>query len=75
MPPDSGLAGLEQFAHSGVPAGWHLAARPATHGTLVPVVIAAMLVGELLHHHVNEARFRQAVFVVLWFTGVILAWP
>ena len=43
--------------------------------TLVPVVIAAMLVGELLHHHVNEARFRQAVFVVLWFTGVILAWP
>jgi len=32
-------------------------------------------VGELLHHHVNEARFRQAVFVVLWFTGVILAWP
>ena len=44
-------------------------------GLLVPVVIASMLLGEWLHHRVNEARFRQAVFVVLWMTGWILAWP
>ena len=44
-------------------------------GMLVPVVIAAMVLGEVLHHRVNEERFRQVVFVVLWFTGLILAWP
>lgn len=44
-------------------------------GLLVPVVIAAMLLGEWLHHRVNEARFRQAVFVVLWMTGLILLRP
>ena len=42
---------------------------------LVPVVIVAMVVGEVLHHRVNEQRFRQAVFVVLAVTGGILAWP
>ena len=44
-------------------------------GLLVPVVIAAILLGEWLHHRVNEERFRQAVFIVLWCTGLILAWP
>jgi len=44
-------------------------------GMLVPVVIAAMLLGEWLHHRVNEERFRQAVFVVLWITGLILMRP
>ena len=44
-------------------------------GVLVPVVIAAMLLGEWLHHRVNEERFRQAVFVVLWITGLILMRP
>jgi len=33
-----------------------------------------MVVGEVLHHRVNEQRFRQAVFVVLAVTGGILAW-
>ena len=42
---------------------------------LVPVVIVAMVLGEVLHHRVNEQRFRQAVFVVLAVTGGILAWP
>lgn len=42
---------------------------------LVPVVIVAMVLGEVLHHRVNEQRFRQAVFVVLAVTGAILAWP
>ncbi|WP_040297152.1 sulfite exporter TauE/SafE family protein [Alcanivorax hongdengensis] len=42
---------------------------------LVPVVIVAMVLGEFLHHRVNEARFRQAVFVVLWIAGLALAWP
>lgn len=44
-------------------------------GMLIPVVIAAMVLGEWLHHRVNEERFRQAVFVVLWITGLILARP
>ena len=39
------------------------------------MVIAAMLLGEWLHHRVNEERFRQAVFVVLWITGLILMRP
>jgi uncharacterized membrane protein YfcA len=42
---------------------------------LVPVVVVAMVLGEVLHHRVNEQRFRQAVFVVLAVTGGILAWP
>ena len=42
---------------------------------LVPVVVVAMVLGEVLHHRVNEQRFRQAVFVVLAVTGAILAWP
>ncbi len=42
---------------------------------LVPVVVMAMVLGEVLHHRVNEQRFRQAVFVVLALTGAILAWP
>ena len=44
-------------------------------GLLAPVVVAAMLLGEWLHHRVNEERFRQAVFLVLWITGLILARP
>tara|TARA_R100001440_G_scaffold24211_10_gene39513 strand:- start:107503 stop:108246 length:744 start_codon:yes stop_codon:yes gene_type:complete len=51
-----------------LPAAPHIA-------VMIPVVIAAMMLGEWLHRRVNEARFRQAVFVVLWMTGGILAWP
>lgn len=41
----------------------------------LPVLLAGVVIGEWLHHRVNEARFRQAVFVVLFATGLVLAFP
>ena len=49
--------------------------RAIPRSELLIAAIAAMVLGEVLHHRVNEQRFRQAVFVVLAVTGGILAWP
>ena len=38
----------------------------------LPLLIVGVLVGEFLHHRLNEARFRQAVYGVLLVTGVLL---
>lgn len=38
----------------------------------VPVVVAAILFGEWLHHRVSEDRFRKVVLVLLLFAGVLL---
>jgi uncharacterized membrane protein YfcA len=44
-------------------------------GLFLPVLVAGVLLGEWLHHRVDEQRFRQAVFFVLLVTGVILLLP
>jgi hypothetical protein len=38
----------------------------------LPILVIGVLLGEWLHHRVNEARFRQGVFVLLLFTGLML---
>ncbi|MFC4257543.1 TSUP family transporter [Marinobacter lacisalsi] len=47
----------------------------ASAGRLVwylPLLVVGVLVGEFLHHRLNEDRFRQAVYGVLLVTGVLL---
>lgn len=39
---------------------------------LVPSLLLGLFVGERLHHHVSEARFRQIVMVVLLAAGIAL---
>lgn len=39
---------------------------------LLPVVVFAMVLGEKLHHRIDDARFRQWIFRVLLITGVAL---
>lgn len=38
----------------------------------IPLLVLGMLVGEYLHHRVNEQRFRQLVYVLLLVAGTIL---
>lgn len=38
----------------------------------LPLLVVGVLVGEFLHHRLNEDRFRQAVYGVLLVTGVLL---
>jgi uncharacterized membrane protein YfcA len=37
---------------------------------LLPVIIVGLLLGEWLHHHIDEYRFRIFVFSVLLFAGI-----
>ncbi|HEX5676642.1 MAG TPA: hypothetical protein VFX91_01605 [Alcanivorax sp.] len=39
---------------------------------LAPVVLAGIVLGEALHHRVDEHRFRQVLFVVLLLAGIAL---
>ncbi len=39
---------------------------------LLPVLVAGVLIGEFLHHRVNEVRFKQLVYGMLLFTGALL---
>lgn len=39
---------------------------------LAPVVLAGIVLGEMLHHRVDEHRFRQVLFSVLLLAGVAL---
>ena len=41
----------------------------------LPIVLVGVVLGEFLHHKVDEAGFRRVVFVVLLFAGAALAWP
>lgn len=41
----------------------------------LPLVALGVLVGEFLHHRLDDRRFRQAVFAVLLVTGVLLMVP
>ncbi len=41
----------------------------------MPVVAAGVLIGEWLHHRIDEQRFRQLVFALLMLTGAALALP
>jgi uncharacterized membrane protein YfcA len=38
----------------------------------IPVVIAAILFGEWLHHRISEALFRKVVLVLLLLAGILL---
>mgnify|MGYP000218076226 CR=1 FL=1 len=38
----------------------------------LPLLIVGVVLGEYLHHRVNEQGFRKAVFVVLFATGLLL---
>lgn len=38
----------------------------------LPLLVVGVLVGEFLHHRLNEDRFRQAVYGVLLVTGLLL---
>jgi uncharacterized membrane protein YfcA len=38
----------------------------------LPLLVVGVLVGEFLHHRLNEERFRQAVYSVLLITGLLL---
>ena len=42
-------------------------------GYFLPVVLAGLVVGEWLHHRLDEQRFRQLLFMLLGMTGVLLA--
>lgn len=47
----------------------------ASAGRLVwylPLLVVGVLMGEFLHHRLNEDRFRQAVYSVLLVTGLLL---
>ena len=39
---------------------------------LAPVVLAGIVLGEILHHRVDEHRFRQVLFSVLLLAGLAL---
>ena len=39
---------------------------------LMPVLIAGLVLGEYLHHRVQEDRFRQLVYAMLLITGTLL---
>lgn len=43
--------------------------------TYLPVALVGLVVGEWLHHRVDERRFRQLVFTLLVAAGVLLALP
>ena len=38
----------------------------------LPLLVIGVVLGEYLHHRVNEQGFRKAVFVVLFATGLLL---
>lgn len=38
----------------------------------LPLLVVGVVLGEKLHHHLHEARFRQAVYSVLLVTGMLL---
>lgn len=40
--------------------------------TYVPLLVVGVLLGEWLHHRVDETRFRQIVYALLTLTGVLL---
>ena len=39
---------------------------------IAPVLVAGVVVGEYLHHRVDEQRFRNVVYALLLFTGSLL---
>ncbi len=41
-------------------------------GAMLPALIAGVLIGELLHHRVNEEKFRVVVYGLLLLTGGLL---
>lgn len=41
-------------------------------GSYIPILVLGVLVGDFLHHRINETRFRQAVFGLLLITGMLL---
>lgn len=41
----------------------------------IPIIIIGVMVGEWMHHRINELRFRQLVFILLGIVGAILALP
>lgn len=41
-------------------------------GAYLPLVVIGIVAGEWLHHRIDEHRFRQIVFLLLAFTGVLL---
>ncbi len=41
----------------------------------LPVLLVGVLLGEFLHHRIDETGFRRAVFLVLLVAGAALAWP
>lgn len=41
----------------------------------LPIIVIGIVVGEWLHHRINERRFRQLVYVLLGIVGTILAMP
>ena len=38
----------------------------------MPVLLAGLVLGEFLHHRVQEDRFRQLVYAMLLITGTLL---
>lgn len=43
-------------------------------GWLVPVVLVAIALGELLHHRIDENRYKVAIYAILVFAGGSLLW-
>ncbi|MAY40574.1 MULTISPECIES: sulfite exporter TauE/SafE family protein [Spongiibacter] len=41
-------------------------------GMMLPVLLAGVVIGEFLHHRVNENRFKQLVYTLLLLTGALL---
>ena len=41
-------------------------------GMMLPVLLAGVIIGEFLHHRVNEDRFKQLVYTLLLMTGALL---
>ncbi len=59
----------------GYALGGLLDARTArASAVLTPTVVAAVLVGERVHHSIDERPFRIAVFALLAVAGAALAW-
>lgn len=54
--------------------GTAIAAAPRTV-LYLPVIAVGILLGERLHHRVNELQFRRALFTVLAIVGLMLAIP
>ncbi len=44
-------------------------------GMMLPVLLAGVVIGEFLHHRVNENRFKQLVYTLLLLTGALLIIP